>query len=142
MSPGFADVNLDEVKNLCKARFDKGEIDEEPLNFVQISDVLTVKIAGIWGANQLDVKYAWLNHLVPLVDDTKVVIPRPWGPPIKHGNMTLLLMDNIPGMTVAQYLQTKNGKLDDRTSITYAMHILLCAQSSPKAMRFFLESPG
>lgn len=116
MTGNSADIDLGDIEKRCAAHWDRCSTKEAPRNFIQISDKLGVKIGGRWSSEPLYVLYEWLKYLAPLVDSTKVIIPRPWGPPIKFNGFTLLLMDYVPGQTVAQYLQTTNGILDDRTA--------------------------
>ena len=97
---GSMAVETDTIKGVCEKHWNLGNRPGIPRNFVQLSETQAAKIAGELDKAALECEHAWLNYLASLIDHTLVVLPRPHGPLITHGELTILVMDFIGGVAV------------------------------------------
>lgn len=70
-------------------------------------------------------EYAWLEHCKLLVEDKLVVLPKPHGPLITHGQLTILVMDFIGGATVDDMLIDGPKLSDEDASRTCDAYLAL-----------------
>ncbi|TFK43941.1 kinase-like domain-containing protein [Crucibulum laeve] len=105
-------IDLKRIKEICREHWDNKDR-SGPRNFVPVSNTLAVKMARrSWGEEDLKYEHAWLEYMASNADSKRVVVPKPHGPVITHGDLNLLLMDFIHGDSIAMHL--KDGHVLDK----------------------------
>lgn len=102
-------IDLNAIKECCQKHWDLGYRDGVCRYFVKMSDDVAVKIGTFSDVHEFTIEYEWLKYLAPRVDPTKAMVPMPLCPLVKHGRLTLLVMQYVPGRTIQQNLDDGLG---------------------------------
>lgn len=90
-------IDFTAIAASCEAHWKLGNQPGIPRNFLQISDTQAAKFTSLSGKESIEREYGWLECCRTLADSELVVVPKPLGPLITHGQLIILVMDFIGG---------------------------------------------
>lgn len=125
-------LDTETIKSLCEKHWNLGSQPDIPKNFLQLSETQAAKIGDLIYGDDLRHEYAWLEYCAPLVDDKLVVLPKPHGPLITHGHLSILVMDFIGGVAVDDMLKDGQELSNDDASRICDAYLALRRAIKPK----------